>query len=413
MNEGIKKTFYIKDKTDLEKILNEMIIENEGYLTWGEFVELMFRHKRRVNPPEYMPINIEREIEAKSRHDIKPILKQIPIEEVKHKPLTANDYKKQYKKPKKKDEDIKITIPKPFNFDERDKQKKKKIAVPLESPHEENYEPFRANPIPVSTLLPKYEMIVAKNEARRLEVKQTSYAVTKAREKPFSFYEKDKDKYLNRMNADDKSKIQGKQFKANPLPPHVSVQLYEQMVRERETKRDERIKKHAEESLAKSKLPPRMEMDTIKNKPVQKLEDQYKFKPEPAKPLPDFNKQYEEFKRALDKHKQEKKPTNPNPFNFTETKAKAKAYSDMDIKNKQISRDRPKLNDPRNIPALNTPQVNPPTTLKLTQATELREKKAEEERKRNEQLKQEEQKRKERLKEVIALLKVGCTQSKK
>ena len=278
-----------------------MKVGEDGYLTWGEFVELLFKHKRSVKP-QFEPIEEDKKLLKEAAIKVK----QIEID--KPKENKAKSYKK-------KEEDPKITIPKPFSFNERDKAKKKMVTVPVEETHQ----PFTANPIPVSTLLPKYEMIVAKNEARRMEVKQSSYTITKAREKPFSFYERDKEKHIQRMSADDKSKIKEKQFKANPIPPHVTVQLYEQMTREREARREERIRKNAEESLIKSKLPPRMENDYLKKK-VPKQSEEFSFKPEAARPLPDFKKQYEEFQKVLEKHKSEKKPTTPMPFHFEETK---------------------------------------------------------------------------------------------
>eukprot|EP00826_Nyctotherus_ovalis_P044344 TRINITY_DN4783_c0_g2_i1.p1 TRINITY_DN4783_c0_g2~~TRINITY_DN4783_c0_g2_i1.p1 ORF type:complete len:330 (-),score=103.61 TRINITY_DN4783_c0_g2_i1:365-1354(-) len=314
IDEGIKELFCLKDRSELETILKAMDVENEGYLAWGEFVELLFRHKRTAKPFDTAAREERKEI-------IKPVLKAKTDNkpEIKHseKELSGaqvKDYSKAAKKAR--EEDPKITIPKPFSFNERDKGKKRVVTAPAE----EDCQPFTANPIPVSTLLPKYEMIVAKNEARRMEIKQASYAITKAREKPFSFYERDKEKHIQRMNADYTSKIKEKQFKANPIPPHVTVQIYEQMMREREARREERIKRGAEELLAKSKLPPRMETDYLKKKAPRKDKAEFSFKPKAARPLPDFRKQYDEFQRVLEKHKQEKKPTTPTPFHFEETK---------------------------------------------------------------------------------------------
>ena len=53
---------------------------------------------------------------------------------------------------------------------------------------------FRSKPIPPEVLIPRYKSIVESNEMRRLEVKKNSIAITKQREKPFSFYERDKSK---------------------------------------------------------------------------------------------------------------------------------------------------------------------------------------------------------------------------
>jgi len=40
--------------------------------------------------------------------------------------------------------------------------------------------------------MPRYKTIIENNERRRLEVVKNSIAITKANEKPFSFYERDK-----------------------------------------------------------------------------------------------------------------------------------------------------------------------------------------------------------------------------
>jgi hypothetical protein len=51
---------------------------------------------------------------------------------------------------------------------------------------------FRSNPIPPEVLIPRYKTIIEANEMRRLEAKKNSVAILKAKEKPFSFYERDK-----------------------------------------------------------------------------------------------------------------------------------------------------------------------------------------------------------------------------
>lgn len=53
---------------------------------------------------------------------------------------------------------------------------------------------FRSNPIPPEVLIPRYKTIMESNEMRRLEVKKNSIGLTKANERPFSFYERDKAK---------------------------------------------------------------------------------------------------------------------------------------------------------------------------------------------------------------------------
>lgn len=51
---------------------------------------------------------------------------------------------------------------------------------------------FRPKPIPPEVSIPRYQSIIDANEKRRMDVRQNSIAITKQREKPFSFYERDK-----------------------------------------------------------------------------------------------------------------------------------------------------------------------------------------------------------------------------
>jgi hypothetical protein len=329
-NEKIKSIFFIRDRSDLDEVLDNLKVTNEGYLSWNEFVELLFtyKHTARAKNVKVMSTKEAKDLTLKDKKDngmkreglvrvkeeLKPIMEHKLKSDLKEKDLgkykmSSLDYKTEYPKPKQKVEDKKITVPKPFNC--QSKGKKILTSIP-----EEKSKPFRPNPVPISTTLPKYEMLQAKDEARRMEIKEQSYARTKEREMPFSFYEKDKEKYIKRVNADDSSKIIDKQYKANPLPPHVTVQLYEQMVEEKKAEREQRIKKNTEESLAKSKLPPRMALDYIKKKDKS---EEFPFKPKAVRAVPDYDKQQKEFLAVLEKHKEKRKPTVLDPFEFNES----------------------------------------------------------------------------------------------
>ena len=96
-----------------------------------------------------------------------------------------------------------ITVPKPFAFDIREKVRPKSIRerkveqmIAEKKLEEENKlkHQFRCKPIPPEVLIPRYQSIMDKNEERRLKVKQESIAITKSREAPFSFWERDKHK---------------------------------------------------------------------------------------------------------------------------------------------------------------------------------------------------------------------------
>lgn len=96
-----------------------------------------------------------------------------------------------------------ITVPKPFKFDIREKVRPKTIRerkideMVAEKKLEEDVlvkHQFRCKPIPADVLIPRYQAILEKNEQRRMQVKKDSIALTKQREAPFSFWERDKNK---------------------------------------------------------------------------------------------------------------------------------------------------------------------------------------------------------------------------
>lgn len=92
-------------------------------------------------------------------------------------------------------------MPKPFGFDLREKTRVKTIRERKveEMVNEKKIEEetiirhqFRSKPIPPEVLIPRYKTIMEANMMRRLEVKKNSIAITKANERPFGFYERDK-----------------------------------------------------------------------------------------------------------------------------------------------------------------------------------------------------------------------------
>ena len=85
---------------------------------------------------------------------------------------------------------------------------------------------FRSNPIPPEVLIPRYKTIMESNEQRRMEVKKNSMALTKEREKPFSFYERDKNKKLPDPEEYVPHDLKKPHFKANPIPKACSVLIF-------------------------------------------------------------------------------------------------------------------------------------------------------------------------------------------
>jgi hypothetical protein len=66
---------------------------------------------------------------------------------------------------------------------------------------------------------------------RRLEVIKNSIEITKLKEKPFAFYEREKHK--QKPNPDDylPYDIKKPHFKANPIPRACSVLIFDQMMK--------------------------------------------------------------------------------------------------------------------------------------------------------------------------------------
>lgn len=117
---------------------------------------------------------------------------------------------------------------------------------------------FRSNPIPPEVLIPRYKTIIEANEMRRLEVKKNSIVITKQREAPFSFYEREKNKQKLDPEEYLPYDVKKPHFKANPIPRACSVLIFDQMMKRQEEERQERIRKQAELNFSKAKLPDRM-----------------------------------------------------------------------------------------------------------------------------------------------------------
>jgi len=162
-----------------------------------------------------------------------------------------------------------ITVPKPFAFDIREKVRPKSIRerkieeMIAEKRLDEERKithTFRSKPIPPEVLIPRYQSIIDKNEERRLKVKQDSIQITKIREAPFSFWERDKHKRNRTMDPDAGTNDECKRppFKANRIPIACSVLIYDQKIKKEKEERDIRIQKANEISSARIKMPPRM-----------------------------------------------------------------------------------------------------------------------------------------------------------
>eukprot|EP00742_Colponemidia_sp_Colp-10_P012236 GILJ01013704.1.p1 GENE.GILJ01013704.1~~GILJ01013704.1.p1 ORF type:complete len:699 (-),score=131.65 GILJ01013704.1:156-2252(-) len=212
---------------------------------------------------------------------------------------------------------FRITVPQPFSFENRDQVRHKSISrkkfeewMAEKKVQEEkaSNKYWRANPVPSSVIVPRFQSIMAANEARRIEVKRTSQQRLQQLAAPFSFYLRDMNKP---PKAEPTYDFDG--FKAKPIPWSVSVPLFEKMVHEREIKRKERINKAMQESLRKAKLPPRMELyektkgeekrRRQKEKEGNPLGDEYTFKPLVKSEVPNFDELHNRWDERLSKSK--------------------------------------------------------------------------------------------------------------
>ena len=450
--------FYLERINDLRPHLNELRPEKQGCLTWAEFLELLFIHKRSVKPIPTPDVSIiaKANIEGGKNYTIEtknpPNIKYHTIKEKLHgesrrvkrelhrtfsevmrtksrptihqKPMSINRSMNDLR-------ESNITIPKPFKFSEREESKgktirQKKLDEMIEEKmvEEENmlHHQFIANKIPTSTTEPRYEMLKMKREERTNEIKRTSKEMTKAREQPFTFYERDKDFYVQRAQASEQhipdTMKDIKPFKANPIPPAVSAPLFYKMLEKQNQIRDDRIKKRAQETANKSKLPPRMEMhERVKKQTVDnntKLkQQQFPFQPEITHITPDFKAQQQNFQKTLEKYKKQKQPTAVVPFNFNEPRQKAGIMTYMDDENipeiELIDR-RPKTAE---ITALKKPSINPPSTAKMDGLVKLRREQLEAKNNKEIQKKIDDRERKNKNERVILFLLIVKTNCKR
>lgn len=172
-------------------------------------------------------------------------------------------------------------------------------------------------------LIPKYKTIQEANAARRDAVRAHSLAITAGREAPFSFWDREKET-LAKKKADLEAQAKGRDvipvFRANPIPRACSVLIFAKKMRQEELKRGERIRKNAEISYAKAKMPPTMQKhaDRKKQEPPKKMEVEYSFRPDIGPPVTakQLQEQAERFQRELAKKKGQKTQTKPESPKF-------------------------------------------------------------------------------------------------
>ncbi|CAI2377545.1 unnamed protein product [Moneuplotes crassus] len=245
----------------------------------------------------------------------------------------------------------KITVPKAPQSEKRDQRKglsirERKLQEMIKYDDiEDEYElsqKFRAKPIPKSTLEPRFKKIMEANEKRRNDVKQRSIAMTKQNEKPFSFYERDMKKLFQPPVYDPEYDVMNYEpFKANPVPGHAKIQMFQYKTNKENKERDARIKEMAELSLSQSRLPPRMAVYenqrlTEKTQKRSKSLDnpEFTFKPVRSRPVPDFERIHYEFQKELEAKRRSKSVTKGEPFRFSEAKPNKVLRQYMDAQNR-------------------------------------------------------------------------------
>ena len=247
-----------------------------------------------------------------------------------------------------------VTVPKPFNMTIRDANQLKKKSKSMIAAEKESAErlasevaetriKFRANPIPVHTYLPLYQLTNAKNEQRREMARKMNRTTS---QKPFKFAKRDELKQQQKAEMQKEAeKMRRKQteFKAKPIPAHMFSSQIEEDAMEKEAYRKIRMQMRAAKLLAEAKPPYSMRLASQsslgtksstssvskgKGKSQASYTHDCSFHPKITRRLPDYNKVYSKFQEELAKKKQSKLTTVSEPFLLrTERRAKVKHTS--------------------------------------------------------------------------------------
>jgi len=161
-----------------------------------------------------------------------------------------------------------------------------------------------------------------------MKVKRESLAITKQREAPFNFWERDKEKMAQRSQHREEVPDDCKrpQFKANPIPIACSVLIYDQQMKKEEQERQKRIHKNAEISQQKAKMPSRMQRDQDRKSqiPPKKVEEEFSYRPKINEPktAEQYKKMQKKFEENMQKKKSQMTVTRPLSPNFSKSKSK-------------------------------------------------------------------------------------------
>ncbi|GMH35407.1 hypothetical protein BSKO_03275 [Bryopsis sp. KO-2023] len=227
------------------------------------------------------------------------------------------------------------TVPEPFEFEERAKDRPATIMeVKTQQDLEINRRElkalkghaFKANPIPKSTSEPRFETMMAGQEFKRKMNHDHSMKVLSELEKPFSFYQRDREAALRKKKLkNDPNRFQ-KPFKAKDIPRHVTEDRYVLLKADLEGRKLV-AKQRAAALLQESKMPPRMEDASKSPIKSKKSEKQNPLDPKWGKryaapprlgQVPDFDMLHRDWDHRIAKaHAMtRKKMTVPEGFSF-------------------------------------------------------------------------------------------------
>ena len=230
-----------------------------------------------------------------------------------------------------------ITVPQPFNMTLREvlspKKKTRSMALlEAERMEEEAHlqaelkKSFRSTPVPPSTYLPLYNVLVARSKERREMVRMQRKALLKEQERPFSFtkQEEDRKSLKSQQKGVTSPESSGRQtWMAKPFPAHLFDPWVTEQIHEEEEYRKLRIKMRAEEMLASSKAPVNMKgkyeaaVKRLMEGPAYASPDQaFTFHPRVNRVVPDHDQEYLNFQKKLARSKRVKKATASEPFHF-------------------------------------------------------------------------------------------------
>ena len=292
-----------------------------------------------------------------------------------------------------------ITKPEPFSMTMREEGKVKKRSRAFQMAEEERLrrdveeeaecsKQFSANPMPASTYLPLYDIIVAKNEHRRKQVKEKCKDLLRSQERPFSFLKREEEKRQQKQKEIEQKRLAEEdssrkhQFQAHPLPRYLFDTSIEEKIMEEEEYRKIRLKMRSEDLLQKSKLPGTMQERNRARSYSQNNSKKFKetptrpFHPAVNKSVPDFSHSQMSLQKELSERKATKRSTVVEPFYLRASKDPSrldKVRHDIMVDEATLPETRWPFTGPRRkvYPLPQRPKSAP--SYQKTEATKLRE----------------------------------------